>query len=150
MCGRFAAAAAEPAISPAGRLFIRLLATATMVPAPSAVAGNDSSVAACSHWLSAPRTPVRPNPSTRTNRPATSGSTSHEIPLSRSHGASRLRRNRTRTVEVPAMKVGSPSCQSKADASRSTRAVMAIPHAARRPSLERPKGTGRPPRSRTH
>ena len=80
---------ADPAISPTGRLFMRLQATATIAPATQLVAAVEPCVSACSIRPSCSIAPVRASPSTITKSPATSGNTLQEMCFRRSQGARR-------------------------------------------------------------
>jgi len=122
---------------PAGRLFIRLVATAMAVPAPHAVQVAERSASSCRTALSLAINPVLSSASTRTKSPATSGSTPHEMPLSMSQGAFLSRIRTTTAVAAPAMAVGSPSCTSMAEAASSAIAVAAMPSAAVLPLPDR-------------
>ena len=65
-------------------------------------------------------TPVRSSASTRTNKPATSGSTPHETPFSTGHGDCRFNASTIAVVTTPLTKVGNPSCTLKAEQHNST------------------------------
>ena len=94
--GACAACTAVPAISPAGRLFRTLHASASTIPAPQAVPCADRAAASCSRLASWSSSPVRPSASTSTNNPATSGSTPQEMPRSTPQGACRARQQHRR------------------------------------------------------
>jgi hypothetical protein len=81
----------------------------------------------------APAAPARFIPATKTNRPATSGITLHEICIA-SFGADA--RAAISTVTIAAMHVGRPRSSPKADASANIKAVATIPHAARTPNAD--------------
>src|SRR5258707_8774622 len=75
--GADAAVAADPAISPTGRLFIRLQASATIAPAIQLVAAAELRAAICSTTLARSIAPVRANPSTITKKAPTRRSRLH-------------------------------------------------------------------------
>ena len=82
-------------------------------------------------------TPVVSSPATRTNSPATKGSTPQEIAPSTAPGKVRALASTRSAVTTPARKVGRPSANPSPDETRSTTAVAAMPSAAIRPALER-------------
>ena len=72
-------------------------------------------------------------PSTKTNRPATSGSTLQEMSFTNVHGGIFFTSRIVTIVASPARNVGRPSGQLRPDATSSTIAVAAMPPAASRP-----------------
>src|SRR5258705_4528116 len=92
------------AIKPIGRLLTRLEATATTMPATHDVACGDVAAASCRLRASADNAPVRFNPAATTNRPATSGSTLHEMPLRIGSGDCRARTSTRAGKDAPGQK----------------------------------------------
>ncbi len=125
--------AAVPATRPAGRLFIRLDANATIAPAPHAVARGAAWAAARRVSVRAAIRPVWPTPATSTNRPATRASTLHDTCCSRAHGASRRVACTAPIAIAEAISVGAPSGKPRADAASIASTTPAMPTAASRP-----------------
>ena len=106
---------------------------ATTMPAIQEVTCGEA-VAACFRTrASAGSTPVRFRPSTRMNRPATSGSTDQEMSRRTGSGDCRPISSTSAVTAAPAMKVGNPRSEPSAEATSSTTAVITIPDAASLP-----------------
>src|SRR5229473_2789210 len=103
---------------------------ATTMPTVHDAVSGDVVAIACRMRARAGSTPVWFNPWTRTNRPATSGSTLHDTSLRIGSGDRRATTSTMAVNDAPAQKVGNPSDRSSADAKRSTTTVSAIPTAA--------------------
>ncbi len=119
---------------------------------------SDEAAPAASIRPIAATAPVRDTPSTSTNRPATSGSTLHDTPISRGIGDDRLRSVTSNAVAPPQIAVGSPSSTPEAEAPSSDSAVAPLPIAAAIPpalsagvstSLEMPEARSAPKNSRS-
>ena len=113
---------------------MRFDAIATTIPAIQAVTCGEAAAARFRTAASAGSTPVRFRPSTRMNRPATSGSTDQEMSCRTGHGDCRPSKSTSVVTAAPATKVGNPSAVPSADATISTTAVITIPHAASLPA----------------
>src|SRR5579883_3609073 len=87
-------------------------------------------------------TPVCWSASTRTKRPATSGKTLHDTPVTTGQGDWRVPIRMKAAVAAPAAKVGRPRRQPSAEAARSASAVAAIPIAASAPPRVSGAGSG--------
>src|ERR1700759_2333719 len=99
-----------------GRLLARVDATATTMPDIQDVACGEALVPSFKSCESAGSTPVRFNPSTRMNRPATNGSTDQEMSLTTGSGDFLVIRRMTAVTVAPAVKVGNPRSRLMAEA----------------------------------
>src|SRR5438309_10026067 len=104
------------------------------MPATHDVAFGDAVAASCRLLASAANTPVWFTPATRTNSPATRGSTLHETFLKIGSGDCRATTSMIAVKDAPAQKVGKPSGRLNAGADSSTTTVNAIPIVARVPA----------------
>src|SRR5882757_10315741 len=83
--------ATEPAISPSGKLLIKLQRTATTLPVTSEVAFGAAAALVGNKVISGFSTPVASTASTRTKSPATKGNTLQEMSFAIAHGERRFK-----------------------------------------------------------
>src|SRR5882762_6764 len=121
--------ATEPAISPSGKLLIKLQRAATTLPVTNEVAFGAAAALVGSKVISGFSAPVPSTASTSTKSPATRGKTLQEISFAIAQGESRFKTRIVNAVALPARKVGSPNCQSRLEATSNNIAVNAMPPA---------------------